>query len=246
MTTREESKTWAIMKYIAAQWPRGVWSREFKPTYGAVEVQNCVDYQIKRGLACVTKSGKYNIYTVSPDQYTEYLKPVPMVLSAKAMSVKGDGAIFGTIFELADRECGVSVNDVVHNLTRYQLACKLARLYAEKRIYRVRMPAYSQYFMTQEQANNFSAQIETRVVEKAQRTYPKRAKAIPASFRYTAARKRGHEHTKEASRAEWNRTPMHIPPGVEIQRAPKPRGRYEVSGPIVGGFLTEWHTLRAA
>lgn len=245
MTTREESKTWAIMKYIAAQWPRGVWSREFKPQHTPVEVQNCLDYQIKRGLAGMTKSGKYNIYTVSPEQYVEYLKPVPMVLSAKAMSVKGDGSIFGTIFELADRDCGVSVNDVVCNLNRYQLACKLARLYAEKRIYRVRMPAYSQYFMTQEQANKFSEQIETRVVEKAQRTYPKRAKAAPASFRYTAARKRGHEHTKEASRAEWNRTPMHIPPGVEIQYAPKPRGRYEVSEPIVGGFVSEWRALRA-
>lgn len=35
-------------------------------------------------------------------------------------------------------------------------------------------------------------------------------------------------------------TPAH----VQIQYAPKPRGRYEVVGPIVGGFMDDWRTKR--
>ena len=38
----------------------------------------------------------------------------------------------------------------------------------------------------------------------------------------------------------------YTPPGVEIQRAPTPRGRYEVDGPIVGGFVSDWQTKRGS
>lgn len=35
-----------------------------------------------------------------------------------------------------------------------------------------------------------------------------------------------------------------IPPHVRIQYAPTPLGRYEVTGPVIGGFMTDWHTKR--
>ena len=34
------------------------------------------------------------------------------------------------------------------------------------------------------------------------------------------------------------------PPDVRIQYAPTPLGRYEVTGPISGGFMDDWHTKR--
>lgn len=37
-----------------------------------------------------------------------------------------------------------------------------------------------------------------------------------------------------------------IPPGVQVQYAPRPRGRFEVDGKVIGGFVTEWLTLRGA
>lgn len=35
-----------------------------------------------------------------------------------------------------------------------------------------------------------------------------------------------------------------IPPHVQVQKIPSPKGRYEVDGPIVGGFLSDWHSKR--
>lgn len=50
------------------------------------------------------------------------------------------------------------------------------------------------------------------------------------------------KHDKPAKPA-FNES-VFIPPHVQVQRIPSPKGRYEVDGPIVGGFLSDWHTKR--
>ncbi len=47
------------------------------------------------------------------------------------------------------------------------------------------------------------------------------------------------------SSPQWDaRAKAIVPAGVVIQRAPTPPGRYEVQGPVIGGWASEWATLR--
>ena len=94
------------------------------------------------------------------------------------------------------------------------------------------------YFVTKEQAAASGVKY----------TAPKRKQTtsdIPATFRFTEKRKKDYERTKQETRAEWLKRPMVVPAHVQVQRAPTPRGRFQVDGPVIGGFLTDWHTLRA-
>jgi len=47
--------------------------------------------------------------------------------------------------------------------------------------------------------------------------------------------------------APWSaNAKAHVPAHVKVQRVPTPPGRYEVKGPVVGGFMAEWRALRSA
>lgn len=225
--SREDRPTWKLIHLIAQAWPKGVLSCDVEGMTGEV-VHGLLRHTVKNGAVTSVTEGRKCRYFVSPDQLQLFVR------GRRPKSMDGPFYLLRT---MAKREEGVCSSERVGGRSVKRTCAMLLALVAQGDLVRVPTGKSFRYFATQELADAFAAKLKKEEQNGGLH--------IPTTFRFTEKRKKDYEKTKQESRAEWMKKPAHIPAHVQIQYAPKPRGRYEVSGPIVGGFVSEWRALRA-
>ncbi|MDO9313379.1 MAG: hypothetical protein Q7T97_02400 [Burkholderiaceae bacterium] len=222
-----------MIKQVYEAWPEGIRSNDF-PGLTAGMVAQILTEPTKRGQVTAEKIDGRKVYSVSPEQWREYTS------NAIAKVAAGGQQHEAAILKFAATQDGCTRNSPL-GIPLNQVSNKLSRMHTRGQLIRVQTSALGYtYFTTQELAD------ECPPFDGVTRRKPRqRAASIPASFRFTN-QPPNHEATKERNRKAWAAKPAIIPAHVQIQRAPTPKGRYEVDGPIIGGFVSEWRALRAA
>lgn len=225
---REDMPTWKLMHIIAAAYPNGVLSCDVAGMTGT-EVYRIIKTPHMRGEATSVPEGRKARYFISPEQLRKFTK------RERAMNVIRP---YDGVRELAKRPEGATSGDSIGGRSVKRMCATLMKLHERGELFRVRAHRKGfVYFSTKELADAFEASRA--------KNQPQKGSAIPASFRLLN-QPIAHTVTKESRMTAWRNKKTIIPDHVQIQRYPTPPGRYEVTGPIVGGFLSEWRALRAA
>ena len=210
---REDLITYKMMQRVHES-PNGLMSADFRPLRSD-KVHNYFGHFVRRGMATLHKEGWLNRYTVSDEQWAEYIKPITFNIQPKARAQVGDPTFYGQLLTLAARPGGVNCDEPFKGYSRNELSVRLSKLGVKGRLICAKNPrTVNQYFYHQADADAFKAAfiVPPKAVPKPKEVKPKiqRGSAFPATVKFKTDKPK-HEQTKESARAKWNATPPHLP-----------------------------------
>lgn len=228
---REDLITYKMMQRVHES-PNGLMSADFRPLRSD-KIHNYFADFVRRGLATLHKEGWKNRYTVSDEQWNEYIKPVTFNCQPKARAQIGDSTMYGKLLTLAARPQGVNCDEPGYQ--RNDMSVRLSKLGVKGRLICVKNPrTVNQYFYHQADADAFQAAfiVPPKAVPKPKPPKNKiqKASAFPASVKFKQDTPK-HAQTNESARAKWNATPPHLP----VDEAGRPLWKLT----ICPGFTTD-------